>query len=209
MRINARNSRRAHPVHDALLDVVLDGIRPGAVGAPVVDERRLDVEHVDHRGRDGDDATVGRRRGPRRPPALRGAGHDEPGDRLAATLGACGKRSHRVHGANSALRHRQASRPFLIAGTQELVPGVGDEVVFRPRCARGIVLEDHRLIRDETQLGRHRSRVARRIDEPGRRTRGRRTVVAPAADEQQADVARDVPAFAAKRLRRGLAGARR
>ena len=81
--ISARNS--GVPIQSMMLvvDVVVHGVGPGAVHPPVMDERRLDVQHVDHRGSDRDDAAVDRRRGPRRPAALRPAGDDERVDGFA------------------------------------------------------------------------------------------------------------------------------
>ena len=153
-------------------------------------ERRLDVEQIDHRRDDGDDARVDRGRRPRRPAALRRAGDDEAAHLAAAAGGGRGERGHGVHRAHGALRHRQACRPAVVAGAEELVPGVGDEVVLGPRLARGIVLEDDRLVRHHAQLRDHRAGIARGIDEPRRRGRRRVAIVAAAADEEEPDVAR-------------------
>ena len=81
----------------------------------------------------------------------------------------CGDRVHRAH---RALGHRQARRPFLVAGAQELVPGVGDEVVLGARLLRGVVHEHDRLIRHQPQLRGDRAGIPRRADEPCRRLDG-------------------------------------
>ena len=83
------------------------------------------------------------------------------------------ERGHRVHRAHRALGHRQPRRPALVAGAEEVVPGIGDEVVFRARLVRRVVLEDDRLIGHQAQLGDDRAGVARRSTQPRRRRGGR------------------------------------
>lgn len=48
--------RRAQPVHDAVLNVVIDGLGSFPVRTIVMDERWLHIEHVDHRRHDGNHA---------------------------------------------------------------------------------------------------------------------------------------------------------
>ncbi len=166
--------RRPAPVHDSVLDIVLDGGRPEAVGAPVMDERRLDVQHVDDERRDGHDAPIDGRGRPRRPAALRRAGHDKA-RHLDAAAGRGHECRHGIHRAHRALGHRQLGGPAIVAGAQKFVPGVRDEVVFDARLLRRIVAEHDGLIRHHPKLSHDGVRRPRNPHEIGRRFRGTRT----------------------------------
>ena len=183
-------SRIVDAVHHPVRHVIADRRRPEAVGAIVVDHRRLQVEHVDHRRHDRDDAAVHGRGRPRRPATLGTAGDDELRDRAPATLGRLGVRLHRVHGADGSLGHREARQPLLVAAIEELAPAIGDEVVF---LARDAVLEERqRLVRDHPQFGDDRLRAGGNGREHGVGLRWRGAVVGAASDEQQRRVALDV-----------------
>ena len=173
-----------------LLGIVLHGIRPCAVCAVVVHERGLDVQEVDHGRRDGDDPPIDGRRRPRRPAALGRARDHEPCDLLAAAFRSRRELGDRVHGAHRALGHGQARRPFLVAGAQELVPGVGDEIILGAWLLRGIVHEHDGLIGHQAQFRGDGAGIPRRADEPCRRARRGLTLEAAAGDEEQRHVAR-------------------
>src|SRR5262245_2792079 len=96
---------RAHPVHDAVLDIVLDGVGPGAVGAPVMDKGGFDVEEVDDGRRHRDHSPVYGSSRPCCPAALRGSGYHEASHFASTALWRRHESAHGVHRADSALRH--------------------------------------------------------------------------------------------------------
>ena len=155
-------------------------------------EGRNHVEQVDHCGRDGDDPPIDDRGRPGGPSTLRGPRDDKPIHRVPAARSRRRERRDRVHRADGTLRHREPRRPAIVAGLEEVVPRVGDEVVFRALPAGGIVHEDNRLIRHETKLGDDSACIARHLGEPACRRCRRLPIEAPAGDEEKADVAGDL-----------------
>ncbi len=163
--------RGSPPFHDALLDVVLDGRRPEAVRAPVMDERWLDVQQVDHERRNGDDPSIDGCRRPGRPSALRGSGHDEARHRRAAARRRGRECADRVHRAHGALGHRKLRRPANVAGFEKLVPRVRNEIVLDTRLVLGIPTESDRLIWHEPKFSDDRVGRPRDADKVRRRLR--------------------------------------
>ena len=136
-------------------DVIADGLRIEAVGGDVMPRAGGDVDDVDHDRNGRGDALIDGRRAPGRPAALRAAGDDELLDRDASALLAGEQLLHAIHRADGAFDHRQAGGPGFVARLEELVPGVGDEVVFLAGDA--VAIEHERLVREPFSIRRRRS----------------------------------------------------
>lgn len=135
---------RSDVLLNAAAGIVFDLLRVAAPSGDLVSHLRPHVERVDDHGGERFDAPVNGRREPGGPAALRGAGEREVLDVELPFFLAEGL--DRVHRSNDAFDHRQEERPGGIFSAEELLEGVGDDLVLNHAAK-------DRLLRDLQQDG--------------------------------------------------------